>query len=90
MRTDAPAVTRGRRRVNLVLVWLIGAWLALVGIVVVGIIALDRRDQRRSQEICGIIRLLDDRNQRLPPSPDPDAVSFRAELHRYRLALGCR
>lgn len=51
--------------------------------------AAERRNVERSREICGIIRLIDDRNQELPPATDPDTADFRAELHRYRLALGC-
>jgi hypothetical protein len=51
--------------------------------------ANERRDVQRSQEICGIIRLIDDRNQQLPPATDPDTQAFRAEMHRYRQALGC-
>lgn len=49
----------------------------------------ERRNVERSREICGIIRLIDDRNQELPPATDKDTADFRAELHRYRLALGC-
>lgn len=49
----------------------------------------ERRNVDRSREICGLIRLIDDRNQTLPAAADPDTVAFRAELHRYRLALGC-
>ncbi len=51
--------------------------------------ANERRDVQRAREICGIIRLIDDRNQQLPPAADPEAQAFRAEMHRYRLALGC-
>lgn len=49
----------------------------------------ERRNVQRSREICGIIRLIDDRQQAMPPATDPDTADFRAELHRYRLALGC-
>jgi uncharacterized protein (DUF1501 family) len=49
----------------------------------------EARNLARAQEICGLIRLIDDRNQRMPPSTDPDTTAFRAELHRYRVALGC-
>lgn len=49
----------------------------------------EARNVQRSREICGLIRLIDDRNQKLPPATDPDTASFRAELHRYRQALGC-
>lgn len=49
----------------------------------------EHRNLQRSREICGIIRLIDDRNQDLPPAADKDTADFRSELHRYRLALGC-
>lgn len=49
----------------------------------------EQRNVQRSREICGLIVLIDDRNQQLPPTPDPDTAAFRTELHRYRLALGC-
>lgn len=49
----------------------------------------ERRNVERSREICGIIRLIDDRNQELPPAGDKDTADFRAELHRYRQKLGC-
>jgi hypothetical protein len=45
-------------------------------------------DQQR--KICRLIVLIDDRNQELPPSDDPDTKQFRDELHLYRLSLGCR
>jgi len=44
---------------------------------------------QQQRKICGIIVLLDDRNQSLPPSNDPDTVRFRVELHHYREGLGC-
>lgn len=49
----------------------------------------EARNVQRSREICGLIVLIDDRNQALPPESDPDTAAFRAELHRYRVALGC-
>jgi hypothetical protein len=49
----------------------------------------EARNVQRSREICGLIRLIDDRNQRMAPAADPDTTAFRAELHRYRIALGC-
>lgn len=45
------------------------------------------RDQQRA--ICDLVVMLDDRNQALPPAPDPDTANFRAELHRYRVKIGC-
>ncbi len=46
---------------------------------------------QQSRKICGVIVLIDDRNQKLPPPPptDPDTAQFRQALHRYRLSLGC-
>jgi hypothetical protein len=44
-------------------------------------------DQQR--KICRLIVLIDDRNQELPASDDPDTRQFRDELHLYRLSLGC-
>jgi hypothetical protein len=41
------------------------------------------------RKICGIIELIDDRNQKMPPTNDPDTVQFRRELHRYRQSIGC-
>lgn len=43
----------------------------------------------RTRQICGLIVLLDDRNQKLPPVTDKDTADFRRELHRYRQNLGC-
>lgn len=51
--------------------------------------ASDRRDLQRAREICGIIVLIDDRNQGMPPPADADTAAFRDELHRYRVSLGC-
>jgi hypothetical protein len=49
----------------------------------------ERRNIQRVREICGLIQIVDDRNQHLPPATDPETVQFRAELHRYRQAIGC-
>jgi hypothetical protein len=43
---------------------------------------------RQNRKICGVIVLIDDRNQQLPPA-DPDTMDFRRELHHYRESLGC-
>lgn len=48
----------------------------------------DERNVERSREICGIIVLIDDRNQKIA-SPSSDQKVFIDELHRYRLKLGC-
>lgn len=64
-----------------------------LGLVVAYVRKVDRdaevRNLQRAREICGIVRLIDDRNQELPPATDPATADFRAELHRYRTALGC-
>lgn len=44
--------------------------------------------QQQTRYICGIIVLIDDRNQTLPQG-DPDTERFRAELHNYRNKIGC-
>lgn len=67
-----------------------GAALGLtIGYVVKVDKAAEKRNVERSRDICGIIRLIDNRNQTLPPATDKDTADFRAELHRYRLKLGC-
>lgn len=79
------------------------AWATLVVVLVsVGILAVltigyvkkvdrdaERRGVQRDREICGIVVLLDDRNQAMPPPADPATAEFRRELHAYRVALGC-
>ncbi len=47
------------------------------------------RNVQRYRDICGIIVLIDDRNQAITPST-PDQKQFIDELHRYRIKLGCR
>lgn len=52
----------------------------------------ERRDIERAREICGLIKMIDDINQRQPaPSGTnaADVIAYRAELHRFRLTLGC-
>jgi hypothetical protein len=44
---------------------------------------------QQQRKICGMIVLLDDRQQKLPEPSDPDAARFRHELHDYRKNLGC-
>lgn len=51
--------------------------------------AAERRNVERQRQICGIIVLIDDRNQAMPPAADAETNRFRAELHTYRLHLGC-
>lgn len=61
----------------------------------------EQRNLDRARDFCGIITLLDDRNQRAgvqrPPAnatPEQlqqyqDAVQFVAAIHAYRIKLGC-
>jgi uncharacterized protein (DUF1501 family) len=49
----------------------------------------EERNVKRQREICGIVRLIDDRNQEMPPATDPATTEFRRELHAYRVSLGC-
>ena len=63
--------------------------------------ASEQRNLQRARDFCGIITLLDDRNQRVgvpkpPPNATPeqlqqyrDATQFVAAIHDYRLKLGC-
>lgn len=44
---------------------------------------------QRSKDICGIIVIIDDRNQELPPATDKGTEDFRKELHAYRERIGC-
>lgn len=48
----------------------------------------ERRNETRSRDICGIIVIIDDRNQKISPTSE-DQRRFIAELHRYRQKLGC-
>lgn len=54
-----------------------------------GLVFFDIAYQTRGQrKICGIVVLLDDRNQRLPPA-DPETMAFRRELHLFRKSIDC-
>jgi len=68
------------------------AWFTVLVIVLCNLVAVGIAITyvvQRTREICGIVVLLDDRNQKLPPANDPDTIRFRTELHRYRERLGC-
>lgn len=45
--------------------------------------------QQQNQKWCSLIVTLDDRNQRLPPSADPDARLFASQMHDLRAGLHC-
>jgi hypothetical protein len=49
----------------------------------------EQRNQARAREFCEVVRLIDDRYQKLPPTADPEAQKFAEVMHRYRLRLGC-
>lgn len=49
----------------------------------------EERNVKRQREICGMVRILDDRNQGMPPAQDQATADFRRELHTYRTSLGC-
>ena len=71
---------------------LVGVGLALV--LTIGYVskvdsAAEERNVKRQREICGIIRIIDDRNLEMPPATDPATADFRRELHQYRTGLGC-
>ena len=75
----------------IVLSGLLGTGLAMV--LIVGYVnrvdrAAEARNVERSRDICGIIRLIDDRNQGVTPTTE-EQKQFIDELHRYRLKLRC-
>jgi len=60
----------------------------------------DKRNQQRARDFCGVIVLIDNRNQQVPPKLPPNptieqrdqyqlAVQFVDAIHAYRLKLGC-
>jgi hypothetical protein len=71
------------------LVGVAGAMILTIGYVQKIDRVADQRNVERQRQICGIVRIIDDRNQELPPATDVDTADFRAELHRYRVSLGC-
>lgn len=68
------------------------AVLALVGVLIVVSFnfwfTIYSQDQN-NQKWCKLMVTLDDRNQRLPPNPDPDAQLFAAQVHDLRQGLKC-
>lgn len=48
----------------------------------------ERRNVDRAREICGLIVVLDDAYAVTPPAT-PVGQHLAAEIHRYRVALGC-
>lgn len=66
-----------------------GLAMAAVAIVSLGALVVWNQ-QREARKICGLIVLIDDRYQKLPPGADPDAQEFARAVHDYRLDLGCK
>lgn len=75
----------------------------IVGYLYIGYVdrRADKRNQERARDFCGVIVLIDDRNQQVPPKLPPNATSeqreqygvqlkFVAAMHAYRVKLGCR
>ena len=55
-------------------------------------VAIKEAEKRQAEDLrrwCGILKLLDDRNQQLPPSTDSDTNKFRSEIHDLRQQYGC-
>lgn len=48
----------------------------------------DKRNDERVREICGLIRVLDDAYLHTPPQTQV-GKNVAAEMHAYRLKLGC-
>jgi len=53
-----------------------------------GVIYTNRVADKRAQEICGVVTLIDDRNQSITPANE-DQHKFFDALHRYRQGLHC-
>jgi hypothetical protein len=49
----------------------------------------DERNRERARDFCGVVVIIDNRYQQLPPSSDPRALQFAAAIHAYRAKLGC-
>lgn len=75
-----------------------------IGLTIAYVARVDRQAERRNidraRDFCGVIVLIDDRNQQAPPKLPPNAtpeqrqqydvsVRFVAAIHAYRLKLGC-
>lgn len=64
------------------------AWLAVLLLIFGGLYYVDKRDQDRQREICGLISITDDTYRKTPPS-GPGGRAFAAAVHDYRVRLGC-
>lgn len=58
-------------------------------VVVCGLVYTNRVVNQSNHRWCGLLVLLDDRNQKAPPAADPDTQRFRDELHKLRIAYKC-
>lgn len=64
------------------------AFVAVLGLVAVGLFYVDRRDQERARDICGLINITDD-SYREHPAAGAGGQAFAKAVHAYRLRLGC-
>lgn len=60
----------------------------LLALELLGLWYINDANVKRSQEICGIIVLLDDRNQQVTPTSESQRQFIEA-IHNYRIALDC-
>lgn len=64
------------------------AWLAVLILVGAGLYWQDQRDRARQREICGLISTFDDAYRQTPPTTALGR-HIAAEMHAYRVGLGC-
>jgi hypothetical protein len=71
--------------------WHGGVAVITVAVVLVmsGLTYTNRSIDNSNKRWCPLVVLLDNRNQQLPPSDDPDTMTFRREIHNLRVAYGC-
>lgn len=64
------------------------AYLAVLLLVAGGLYYVDKRDEQRQRQICGLIVLTDD-SYRQHPAQGSGGQAFAAAVHAYRLRIGC-
>lgn len=71
-------------------------WQALLSGVIVMVVLffcgfwyVNRVVQQSNHRWCGLLILLDDRNQKLPEPSDPETTKFRREIHELRVGYRC-
>lgn len=74
---------------------LLTCFVAFVGLAISGLVYInhvqdqgDRRNAARAREICGLIVVLDDAYRQNPPTTELGR-HIAAEMHTYRVGLGC-